>query len=315
MDALIGSLTDYNGKTVTLPTLLEWDISHGMGTPCDAYTVRFLYDSSLFSVLSNAIRFCAIYGEETVFCGVVDEFQIIADQNGLIAEVNGRGLAALLLDNQAEAAEYYGVSLDYILSKHVYPWGITSVRTGTIATQAYFSVGSGQSQWRVLEQFVWFGGGIRPRFQKDGVLLLNNEKGVSRTIGEENAITSQCYREKRYGVISEVLVKNRVMGTSWIVNNSEFQAKGGKCRRVINVVAETSYDAMRYSGEYQIAQSEEGAQSCEIVVHSLFAAFAGDIVTLTDSPIGLTGTFQVRESRCWADGNGFGTILTLDKET
>lgn len=314
MSTVMGFLTDYNGKTVMLPTLLGWDIAHGMGTPCDAYSVRFLYDSSLLSTLSNAVRFRATYEGETVFYGVVDEFRIIADQNGLIAEVSGRSLAALLMDNQAEAAEYYGVSLDYILAKHVYPWGIESVRTKSIAAQAYFAVGSGQSQWRVLEQFVWFGGGVRPRFQRDGVLLLNNEKGINRTIGEETAITSQCYQEKRYGVISEVLVKNRVMGTSWIVNNDAFQAKGGRCRRIINVVAETSYDAMRYSGEYQITQSEDGAQSCELTVHSLFAAFAGDIVTLTDSPIGLTGIFQVRESHCWADGDGFGTVLTLAKE-
>lgn len=315
METLIAILTDCRGKRITLPTLLGWELSHGMGSPCDAYTVRFLYDSSLLASLSDAVRFQAVYAGETVFSGVVDEFQVKADENGMVAELSGRSLAALLLDNQAEAAEYYGVSLDYILAKHVHSWGITDIRTKPIAAQAYVSVGSGQSQWRVLEQFVWFGGGIRPRFHRDGTLLLNNERGSSRTIGAETAITSQRYQERRYGVISEVLVKNRVMGTSRIVDNPGLQKKGGRCRRVLNVVAETGYDAMRYSGEYQIAQSENGAQRCELVVHSLFAAFAGDIVTLTDSPIGLTGTFLVQESRCWADGDGFGTVLTLTKET
>lgn len=314
METVIGMLTDCRGENLTLPTLLGWEIHHGMGSPCDAFRVRFLYDRSFFSALSDAVRFRAVYAGETVFCGVVDEFRVRADTQGLVADVSGRSLAALLLDNQAEAAEYYGVSLDYILAKHVYPWGIAAVRSSTIAQQAYFSVGSGQSQWRVLEQFSWFGGGIRPRFHRDGTLLLNNERGSERILGAETAITSQQYRERRYGVISEVLVKNRVMGTSWMINNPTFQAKGGRCRRVINVVAEMGYDAMRYSGEYQIAQSEDGALCCELVVHDLFAAFAGDIVTLTDSPIGLEGTFLVSESRCWADGDGFGTVLTLTKE-
>lgn len=159
MDTVIAVLTDYRGQNTVLPTLLGWEISHGMGTPCDAFTVRFLYDSSLLSVLSDAVRFCAKYAGETVFSGVVDEFWILADGDGLTAEVSGRSLAALLLDNQAEAAEYYGVSLEYMLEKHVWPWGIEKVRTSPFARQAYLAVGSGQSQWRVLEQFVWFGGG------------------------------------------------------------------------------------------------------------------------------------------------------------
>ena len=54
-----------------LPVLLGWDISHGMGTPADAFEVSFAYDKSMLEVLSAATRFRAEYEGETVFFGVV----------------------------------------------------------------------------------------------------------------------------------------------------------------------------------------------------------------------------------------------------
>ena len=70
------------------------------------------------AMLYGAVRFRGEYGGKTVFFGVVDEYEITADESGLLAVVRGRSLEALLLDNECEAVEYAGAGLDFILQRH-----------------------------------------------------------------------------------------------------------------------------------------------------------------------------------------------------
>lgn len=306
-----GYLIAYDQEEFALPVLLGWDLSHGMGTPADAFEVSFIYDASMGEALSKAARFRAVHGGETVFYGVVDEYEVTLGQGGLTAKVSGRGLQALLLDNEAEAAEYYGASLDFILARHALPWGVTSVRANYFVLPGLFTVASGSSQWRVLQDFAFFGGGVRPRFTRDGVLLLNGETGKALKIDWESPVLRARYSERRYGVVSQALVKNKAARISTVADNRAFQARGGLCRRVINMPRTTYYDALRHTGEYQIVRSAEGSRSCTITLPQLFAAVAGDTVSLSSEKLGLTGNFDVFESRCFADGSEAGTELTL----
>ena len=152
-------LTSWRGETWLMPQALSWELEHGMGSPCDAFEICFLYEKNMQEMLAAATRFRAVYEGETVFCGVVDEYEIRADSKGLTVTVRGRGLAALLLDNEAESAEYYNPGTDFILDKHVFPWGVDEVRRGEEIRTGLFSVSGGSSQWRVLEVFFLFCGG------------------------------------------------------------------------------------------------------------------------------------------------------------
>lgn len=308
-----GYLTDSAGAVWALPTLLSWDVKHGLGEPCDAFEVSFAYAKELLPLLYGAVRFRGEYGGETVFRGVVDEYEVTADGTGLTAAVRGRGLAALLLDNQCEAAQYAGVGLDYIVRHHVTPWGVHDVKTGAMAALGDFTVTSGDSQWSVLKRFCRFAGGVRPRFTPDGVLLLNGQDGAARAIGPGTAVTAAVIRDSRYGVISEVLVKNKARGSAETVKNAAYLARGVSCRRVLAVPRRTGGDAMRYTAQYQIEESERGKRTVELTLPAQFAAFAGDRVSLTAPALGLSGDYRVYESRCWADENGAGTALTLEE--
>ena len=308
---LTAFLTDFNGCTAELPILLSWDIRHGLGNPCDAFDVSFIYNPSILKLLSDATRFKAVYNDETVFFGVVDDFTVSADDAGMIATVSGRGMGALLLDNESVPAEYFYASLPFILDHHVYPWGIDQVKTSDIPTCTVFTVSAGSSQWKILEDFVWFSGGIRPRFSRDGILLLDNSPGKNLLVDKNTAVFSQKYTEQRYGVISSVLVNNKALNISSIVENQEFSARGGNCRRVVSVPRNTFYDVMRHTGNYQLERSREEQLVLEISLLQPFAAFPGDTLTIEDSPLGVCGSFLVSESRCWANKNGGGTVLTL----
>ncbi|NCB51066.1 MAG: hypothetical protein EOM54_04180 [Clostridia bacterium] len=306
---MTGYLSDGAGNTWRLPALLYWDVTHGLGDPCDCFEVRFLYSPDMADILCAASRFCAGYGGKTVFTGVVDEYEITEDESGMTASVNGRGLAALLMDNEAEAAEYYGAALDFIIERHVAPCGITDIRKKQMSAASVFRVTSGESEWKVLREFCRFCGGILPRFTKEGALLLDGSEGDSFRL-DASAATALAFRGTRSGVISEVLVKT-AGGTSATVENAAFKARGGSARRVVIMPRYTGYDAMRYTGAWQIKQSEREAEIMSVTVPEPFAAFAGDIVALTESPLGLTGAFTVSESRTRTNGKGAETILKL----
>lgn len=306
-------LTDYDGAVWKLPQVIAWEIEHGLGTPCDAFEVRFLYDREMPEMLDAAVRFRAVHEGGTVFFGVVDEYELRAGISGMTVTVRGRGLAALLLDNEAESAEYYNPGTAFILQKHVYPWGITEVKTGAEIRTGQFSVSGGSSQWRVVEDFFRFCGGVQPYFSKEGVLLLDGGAGEEKIIDCKTAVTEQVFTGTRCGVISEVLVKTR-SGMQSLVENERFKARGGNCRRVVYVPRKTGYDGMRHTGAYQISRSEEESRLCRMTLPSLFAAFPGDRVTVPDCAPGFCGRFTVCRTRCWADGEDAGTVLEMKQE-
>lgn len=310
MEAII---YDYAGVSRTLPTLLSWNLSHGFCSPCDSFEVTFLYEPSLLAPLKAAFRFRAVHNGRTVFYGVVDEFEASAASDGCVCALRGRGMQALLLDSQAESAEYYGADTAYILSRHATPYGVTDVDVGALGNRsASLEVSSGESHWSVLSRFTEFCLGATPRFTPGGTLVLDGGgSGRSLTVTAATPVTAQVFSQDRYGVFSEVIVKNRFLGTSLTVRNEDFLAMGGKCVRVINVPRRTGFDAMRHTGAYQIAKSRTDLTRCRLTLPALFAAFPGDRAVLESTPLGVTGEFYVSASRCFANGASAGTVLDL----
>jgi hypothetical protein len=96
----------YDGVRYQLPTLLAWKLEYGSRVPCDAFWVRCLWEPGEEKALSPAVRFIAEENGETVFTGVVDEFECQWSDSGGSLEISGRGLAALLLDNETQGADY-----------------------------------------------------------------------------------------------------------------------------------------------------------------------------------------------------------------
>lgn len=306
-------ITLCSGESRKLPELLSWDFTHGFCSPCDCFEVSFLYSRELLEPLRTAVRLRAEHDGETVFSGVVDELSLSADAAGCAAVLRGRGLQALLLDNEAESADYSGAAADFILARHAAPFGVTDVDfEGTEGVRVSLSVGAGESCWNVIDKFAQFGAGLRPRFTSGGRLVLNGESGGrERRFGAGTAVSAQSFTQDRYGVISAALVKNRARGSETLVENPEFLALGGCCRRVVTMPRKSAFDAMRHTGTYQIRRSAENFRRCSLTVPGLFAAFPGDTAVLEGTPLGTDGSFLVWQSRCWADAHSAGTVLEL----
>ncbi len=307
MDVYIKSADGTENK---LPQLINFEFKHTLGEPCDSFSVSFAYEISDEREIAKAISLNVMNEGVQVFTGRIDEVVLTADAEGVRAELVGRGLAALLLDNEAEAAEYYSADLDFILTRHVLPLGIDKVIKKEMSIAPHFQIASGDSVWHVLREFCMFCGDTLPRFSPEGVLILDGSYGDSHYLSEKAPILKRRRVITRAGVISEVLVKS--VAAEVTVLNDAFLEKGGSARRVINVPRYTSYDAMRHTAAWQIEQSEAEADICEITLPLLFAAFAGDIIEIPESALSsVGGRFVVVESVCSGSADGLFTHLYL----
>ena len=306
-------LTTWDGKSYRLPILLSWTLTYTAGVPCDSMTACCPYDDSMADVLPAAARFTASQDGEIMLRGVIDAYEISLSGQGLLVTLEGRGMAALLMDNESEALTYGTATLGDILGNHVSPYGI-SCETESSLSGANYAVVSGSSQWKALRGFTHRYGGFDPYFTRDGRLVIKPLWGSGRTLraDKNTPLRSLRRREQRYGVISEMLIQDKVQGISHRVINEEFTQKGG-CRRHVLYMPRSTADERRYTGEYQIAQSALDQLEITLEVPLPFAAFPGDRLYLALEQLGPGDTYDVVESRCCLDESGERTEIVLSR--
>ena len=287
-----------DGNRVDLPQAVRWEFSYGTGLPCDSFFVRCLWESGQERTLSAACRFYAAWEGVRVFTGVVDEFSCVCGREGLYLEVSGRGMAALLLDNEAMPADYETATAEDILRDHVTPYGITAAEIAPVSATSVYTVASGTSQWKALENFCRTYGGFAPRFRRDGLLVAAPERDDGRriVIGADSPVLSCILREDHYGVLTEVLVIDKTRNVSYSVKNQDMIDRGGQCRRVVYTPGQSTWAAMRYTGEYQIRRSREEEVTIELELAGCFPAFPGDVVRLRLETLGIDGEYRVAEA-------------------
>lgn len=304
-------LDTYDGARYELPVLLRWDLDYTGAVPCDSMTAACLYDAGMAEVLPKATRFTAFQDGKIMLRGVIDAYEVSLSRQGLLVEVEGRGMAALLLDNESEAISYERAPLSEILENHVSPYGITVKRQKDVSGSGY-AVVSGSSQWKALQGFTHRFGGFDPYFTREGTLVTGPLWGSGETlhIDDSSPLLSLRKREQRYGVISEVLIQDKAQRISHPVRNQKFLQTGGQRRHVLYMPRSTAEDR-RYTGEYQIAQSALEQVEIDLELPFPFAAMPGDRVALALDRLKLSGLYEVVRSRSRMDRDGERTELTI----
>lgn len=182
-----GYLTTCDGAQFELPTLLKWEFSYTGSVPCDSFTLKCAYEPAMAEVLRRAVRFTAREDGTVEFAGVVDECGVTCDEKGLQLEASGRGMAALLLDNEAESVSYQWATMEEILKNHVTPYGIVCTGYDAVTAAARYRVANGSSQWKALNDFAALHGGIAPYFDKTGALeVKKNRKAALARINADS---------------------------------------------------------------------------------------------------------------------------------
>lgn len=306
-------LTTADGTRYDLPRLLEWELDYGCGTPCDSFRVVSLWTCGDDSVLSRMTRFAAFWGQEQVFAGVVDECEVSWSAQGCRLEVSGRGMAALLLDNEALGLDYQVATLRDILNDHVLPYGIQVARQEELPAVEGFSIDYGSSEWSVLYNFVCYHGGVVPRFDRQGRLVLTRwQDGETKVIHDRIPVTLLRARDKRYGVLSEILVREPGNAPALrTVVNGTFRDEGGQCRRMYTMSAKSGSGAMERQGRYQLDKSAAEQLRLEAEVALPFCAWPGEPVKLERTGWGRNGIYRAARVTVRMDGGGCSTLLEL----
>lgn len=300
------------GQRWQLPAPLAWEMEYGLGTPCDSFHLICPLEAGADLPTGEWNRFFADHGGERVFTGVVDECEVSVTDRGWGLELSGRGMAALLLDNEALGQDYSLATLEDILRDHVVPYGIQTVSGATLPHVARFRVDTGSSEWTVLHEFARFHGGIVPRFDRQGRLVLTAwEDGEVLLLDDTIPLTGLTHRDKRYGVLSQVLVRDRYSGQVEQVNNAAFAASGGRCRRVLTMPGHSEERSMGFSGQYQLDQSQRELEELEVEVSLPFYAQPGQLVQLRRTLCPWNGRYRVAAATAGMDTKGYWTRLTL----
>lgn len=306
------TLECWDGSALRLPEPVEWALEYTAGTPCDGFSLSCPWEPGAWSGAEKAVRLAVRENGAVRFRGVVDEVEHRAGGSGGLVCLAGRGMAALLLDNEAMSADYLTATAEDILRDHVRPYGIEIADAGALPAVSGFSVGSGESEWQVLYQFARYHGGVTPRFDREGRLVLAPFADREELIVDDSvAVTELCWRVRRYGVLSEIWVRDKTRLAVERVENAGFLDRGGACRRVMTMPGRSNYLAMRYSGEFQLRRSESEYLRLEMTVPKLFFAWPGDLVRLDRAGWGCNGVWRVLEARVAADGDGGRTVLEL----
>ena len=311
---MTGRMITSDHRVYDLPALLAWNVTYTGSVPCDSYTVTCLYDREMAEPLHLAAGFLVMEGGEVLLRGIVDEYAVELTEAGLTVTVSGRGYAARLLDNESRPVTYQGATLEEIVRCHVTPYGISAAEIAPLSADSAYTVAAGTSQWKALEDFCRTYGGFSPRFRRDGWLLAAPEQDTGKrvAIGGGSPVLSCILREDHYGVLTEVLVIDKTRNVSYSVKNQDMINRGGQCRRVVYTPGQSTWAAMRYTGEYQILQSRREELSIEVTLPGSFLAFPGDIVRLELEAVGLAGEYRVAEAENRASPEEGETItLTL----
>lgn len=298
-------VTDARGGRWKLPNLTAWRLEYTSGVPCDSFWLRCPWEAGSQTDPAHWVGFTAEEGGERVFTGVVDECRFSQSGQGGVLEVSGRSMAARLLDNEALGQDYGTATLADILRDHVTPYGIEVAPGAKLPGVSGFSVSTGSSEWSVVYSFARYHGGIAPRFDRLGRLVLTGwpDGGVG-LVDDSAPVTELVCRDRRYGVLSEILVRDRYSGAVQRVNNEDFCSRGGQARRVLTMPGRSNFKAMRYSGQFQLRKSESEAERLEITLAQTFGVWPGDLIRVQRSNWPRNGLYRAAEVTVGMDHRG-----------
>ena len=258
------------------------------------------------------VRFSAAEAGETVFSGVVDECEVNQGRRACGWRYQAGGMAALLLDNEALGQDYGTATLEDILRDHVAPYGIELSGEASLPAVSPFSVSTGSSEWAVLYEFAQYCGGVCPRFDRAGRLVL---KGWTEV---ENLADKRCHTgDQPDGPRPAVrgCSPRSWCGTGCARRWSRWRPLTSPDGRQVppgdDHAGRSSYQAMRYSGQFQLDRSAAELVRMEAVVPVLFYGKPGDLVRIQRSDWDRNGSWRVVEASVQADEAGGRTRLEL----
>lgn len=305
---MTGYVMNAAGESAQLPVLTQWEVLRCGGEDgCDSFFCMFPVEATDAQLLENAVTFYAEHDGERVFTGVVDEVNLTLDERGRLGRVDGRGMAARLLDNQTRSAEYDSAQLSDILRDYVTPFGIQTV-CASLPPVAHFAVDTGDTCRQAVWGYVRHAGAAPPRFDAYGRLLIG-QSAEQFSLTQAAAPFDVRYTRTRYGVLTEVVEVRAATGADVKITTNP--RDGLLSARRVTVVSGTTVRAERRTGAQAIALSERDGRLVELSLSGAFLAQPDERCMLSLPTLGIAGDFTVRTVRSRASGAGEICTITM----
>lgn len=303
-----GYVTLAGGGTLALPEFTAYSLRHTDGTSADSFEVSFPTRTGVLAAVRKNRGFYCMDGSTVAFCGVIDEIEVSCD-NACLTTLCGRGMAALLMDNQVEGAEFYNLDLDTVLSRYVRPYGISSisVQGGPWRTKLV-RVGSGCTCQKLLQGFCLHAGAPRPRFLPNGTLCISAQAN-RYAIGSDDILTA-ARRFCRYGVKNRQKVLDLTARTARTAEDAALTALDIHAQGIATRSGAFT-DLTERTAAQRLYENAEDADLLELVLPGNHGAQPCDTVSVTLACVDTGGEFTVREVCRRFDGNSIKTELIL----
>ena len=157
----------------------------------------------------------------------------------------------------------------------------------------------------MVSDFARYHGGGRPRFDREGRLVLSPwSGGAPHVLGDSTPVTELTVTDKRYGALSAVWVRDRYRDHVEKVTDPDFVAQGGSTRRVITVPGRGDWQAMRYTGRYQLERAGRERLRIRAEIPELFWVWPGELVQVARTGFDRNGLYRAAKVTVRADKNG-----------
>lgn len=308
---MTGAVQTYSGSWVTLPALLQWNLHHTDGTAADSFSVSFWFSAGWEDTLKSAIRFKATDSEATRFYGIVDEYEVRMDGDGLLVQIYGRGMAGIMLDNQVSQREFYYARLSDMIKRYVTPYGIGAPEYRKNYWLTIYGVEYGESAWDAFCGFCIWGAGVQPRFLPEGSLDISGAHGTGKQITAGSPVLEAVRTGCRYGVYSAVVAKYIASGYEQTYENRDFKNRGGNAVHRMTIPRRNQCRAGRSTPGRILELSQREESRLKVTVSELFWAQPMDEIQVTLPKLGLQGSFLVTETENSRDTGGSRCTMTM----
>ncbi len=303
-----GELRTPGGEIITLPDPIACRLIHTDGDSAGSFEITFPTQKNLLLRLLRGVDFYANENGAVIFRGVVDEAEAVWG-DAFTTTLCGRGLAARLMDNQAEGAQYYNLDMNTVLDRYVRPWGIEDIRVEGGPWRAQMvSIGAGCSCRQVLQGFCRLAGAPMPWFSPDGTLQIARGSG-HHTLGESDVLSAR-WRLCRYGVITEQRVQDLTSGAVSTVTDPVLRTYGVDCRRIATRSGPFTHITER-TARQRIEEAGKDLITLELTLPGKHPAMCRDSVQVRLPELQVDDAYTVAETCRRFDSTGETTQLTL----
>ncbi|MBE6824877.1 MAG: hypothetical protein E7513_05970 [Ruminococcaceae bacterium] len=228
--------TDINDKVVIVKNPLSLLINIEEDVPADDMTVVFEYFDT-----DELKEVRVVDNDEVIFTGIVDEISSVCESSGRLIRIVCRSMAAKLLDNESVPVSYTHPSVSVISSRHIKPFGLSSVSAEDTTYFGTQTVLKGASNWQAVSDFSKNVYGATPRVNVLGEVEFFGAKENKETIFSNGTdgirYTSLTETIKRCEEISKVYIKViNSSGYNNTIENADALKRGIERERYLNAV-------------------------------------------------------------------------------